>query len=40
MECDIPNEKITVNGGDPQVMLAALMKWSNASGKSVELISP
>ena len=40
VECDIEGQQILVTGSaDPQVMLTALMKWSKASGKSVELVS-
>ncbi|OQR84700.1 hypothetical protein ACHHYP_13037 [Achlya hypogyna] len=36
--CDIDAKTVVVTGtADPQVMLAALLKWSAASGKSVEL---
>lgn len=40
VECDIEGQKILVTGSaDKDTMLAALLKWSKASGKSVELIS-
>ena len=39
VECDIGNQLVKVHGtGDPDVMLAKLMKWSTASGKSVALL--
>ncbi|ETV73783.1 hypothetical protein H257_11474 [Aphanomyces astaci] len=37
--CDIPGQQVLVTGtADVTVMLEALLKWSKASGKSVELV--
>ncbi|EQC33573.1 hypothetical protein SDRG_08680 [Saprolegnia diclina VS20] len=37
--CDIEAQQVLVTGSaDAQTMLAALLKWSAASGKSVELV--
>jgi copper chaperone len=36
--CDIEKKQVIVTGdADKQTMLDALLKWSQASGKSVEL---
>lgn len=38
VECNIDNKQVLVTGdADKQTMLEALLKWSKASGKSVEL---
>lgn len=40
VDCDIAGQKIVVTGSaNKDTMLAALLKWSKASGKSVELIT-
>ena len=42
IECDIDAKTVTVSCGDEadeQLMLEKLLKWSEASGKSVSLIS-
>ncbi|GAB9467855.1 hypothetical protein Gpo141_00005189 [Globisporangium polare] len=37
VQCDIEKKQILVTGdADEEVMLEALLKWSKASGKSVE----
>lgn len=38
VKCDVEKQQILVTGdADDNVMLEALLKWSKASGKSVEL---
>ncbi|TYZ68039.1 hypothetical protein PybrP1_011782 [[Pythium] brassicae (nom. inval.)] len=38
-KCDIEKKQILVTGdADEEVMLEALLKWSKASGKSVEKV--
>ncbi|ETN07433.1 hypothetical protein PPTG_13339 [Phytophthora nicotianae INRA-310] len=38
--CDVEKQQILVEGdADANVMLEALLKWSKASGKSVELVA-
>ncbi|CAH0522679.1 unnamed protein product [Peronospora belbahrii] len=40
VKCDVDKQQILVEGdADVNVMLDALLKWSNASGKSVELVA-
>eukprot|EP00603_Paraphysomonas_imperforata_P003996 CAMPEP_0114423082 /NCGR_PEP_ID=MMETSP0103-20121206/5956_1 /TAXON_ID=37642 ORGANISM="Paraphysomonas imperforata, Strain PA2" /NCGR_SAMPLE_ID=MMETSP0103 /ASSEMBLY_ACC=CAM_ASM_000201 /LENGTH=75 /DNA_ID=CAMNT_0001591715 /DNA_START=29 /DNA_END=256 /DNA_ORIENTATION=- len=42
IQCDLDEKKVTVvcdDETDEQLMLAKLMKWSEASGKSVALAS-
>jgi len=41
IKCDVANKSVVVTASDdvkPEDMLAKLMKWSNASGKSVKLV--
>jgi copper chaperone len=40
VKCDVEKQQILVEGeADANVMLEALLKWSKASGKSVELVA-
>mgnify|MGYP003385961602 CR=1 FL=1 len=42
IECDLDTKRVTVtcaDDADEQLMLEKLMKWSEASGKSVALVS-
>ncbi|KAI9907870.1 hypothetical protein PsorP6_004666 [Peronosclerospora sorghi] len=40
VQCDVEKQQILVEGdADANVMLEALLKWSSASGKSVELVA-
>ncbi|TDH65197.1 hypothetical protein CCR75_009608 [Bremia lactucae] len=40
VKCDIEKKRVLVEGdADANVMLEALLKWSKASGKSVELVA-
>ncbi|UIZ27175.1 hypothetical protein KXD40_002281 [Peronospora effusa] len=40
VKCDVEKQQILVEGdADVNVMLEALLKWSKASGKSVELVA-
>ena len=40
VKCDMEKQQVLVEGdADANVMLQALLKWSEASGKSVELVA-
>ncbi|CAI5746204.1 unnamed protein product [Peronospora destructor] len=40
VKCDVEKQQILVKGdADVNAMLEALLKWSKASGKSVELVA-
>ncbi|CAI5733643.1 unnamed protein product [Hyaloperonospora brassicae] len=40
VQCDMEKQQVLVEGdADANVMLEALLKWSKASGKSVELVA-